>query len=106
MDSFTSIDAKELSKLQQQKSTITIDVRDELETPLLDHTLYLKAPMSKFDDFLKREITEEHVIFICAHGIRSVTAAEAFNEKYGTSKKAYSLKGGIARWANELDLQT
>ncbi|TKC09914.1 molybdopterin-synthase adenylyltransferase MoeB [Pedobacter polaris] len=104
IDSYLEIDATQLKQIQQKPSTLIIDVREEFEVPLLNPDLYKKIPMSKLDEFLAQEVTAYHVIFICQHGIRSITAAENFHKKYGTSKKVYSLKGGIAKWRNHLTI--
>ena len=97
---YTEIDANELLKLQQLESVILIDVRERHEVPVLDKQVFTQVPMSEFGAFLNKEITQKHVVLICQHGIRSVAAAEALQEKYGSAKKIYSLKGGIAKWRN------
>lgn len=94
------IEGKELTSLQEQSSTIIIDVREIGEVPVLNSAIFKQAPMSVFRKFLTEDITENHIVLICQHGIRSVVAAEYLLEKYGKSKKIYSLKGGISRWKN------
>ncbi|MEJ5961460.1 rhodanese-like domain-containing protein [Pedobacter immunditicola] len=95
---YIEIDASQLSLLQQERSTIIIDVRERHEVPFLDSNLYKKVPMSELSAFLQTDIDAENVVFLCQHGIRSVAAAEALQEKYGNTKKVYSLKGGIVKW--------
>ncbi len=102
IDGYIEIDAEQLKQIQQKHSTLIIDVREEFEVPLLDQDIYKKIPISKLDEFLAQEIIEDNIVFICQHGIRSIAAAENCYEKYGASKKAYSLKGGIAKWINHL----
>lgn len=96
---YIEIDAPQLISLQQEASTLIIDVRERHEVPVLDHEIFNKIPMSEFDAFLKTDITAENIVLICQHGIRSVAAAEALQEKYGCAKKIYSLKGGIVKWS-------
>ncbi|MGM9478995.1 ThiF family adenylyltransferase [Pedobacter sp. GSP4] len=95
---YIEIDAAALIKLQQTESTLLIDVRERHEVPILDKQVFTQVPMSEFGAFITKEITQKHVVLICQHGIRSVAAAEALQEKYGASKKIYSLKGGIVKW--------
>lgn len=97
----TEIDALQMQALQQGGSTLCIDVRERHEQPKLDKGRFLQVPMSEFSSFLEKEIAEEHIIVVCQHGIRSVAAAEALEEKYGSSKQIYSLKGGIVKWKEE-----
>jgi len=98
MPAYTEIDVVQLNLLQQEASTLIIDVREDHEVPLLNQEIFKKAPMSEFANFLATDVEQKHVVFICAHGIRSVAAAEALHEKYGSEKQIYSLKGGIAKW--------
>ena len=92
------IDPAQMQVIRQLPSTLLIDVRERHEVPALDPATYFKVPMSEFDAFLDTNIQEENVVLLCQHGIRSVAAAEALQEKYGRSKKIYSLKGGIVKW--------
>lgn len=98
MEAYIEIDVTQLSILEQETSTLIIDVREHHEVPLLNPEIFKKAPMSQFASFLATDIVEKNIVFICAHGIRSVAAAEALHEKYGAKKQIYSLKGGIAKW--------
>jgi rhodanese-related sulfurtransferase len=95
---YIEIDASQLSSLQQGGKTLIIDVRERHEAPILDSNIYTKVPMSEFSVFLQTDIQAESIVFLCQHGIRSVVAAEALQEKYGNAKKIYSLKGGIVKW--------
>ncbi|SFA46095.1 adenylyltransferase and sulfurtransferase [Pedobacter suwonensis] len=95
---YIEIDAAELVKLQQSESTILIDVRERHEVPVLDKQIFTQVPMSEFGAFIGKEFYQKNVVLICQHGVRSVAAAEAMQEKYGDSKKIYSLKGGIIKW--------
>ncbi|WGQ09868.1 HesA/MoeB/ThiF family protein [Pedobacter gandavensis] len=96
---YHEIDAEQLIILQKQ-STIIIDVREQHELPILNDEAYKKAPMTEFPIFLDSEIEEKNIVFICQHGIRSILAAQATQEKYGSRKNIYTLKGGIIKWRN------
>lgn len=100
---YTEIDAAKLNEIQQEGSSLFIDVRESYEFPALDDSIFRNVPMSEFDTFINSTIEADSIVLICQHGIRSISAAEALYEKYGSSKKLYSLKGGIARWGNQLN---
>lgn len=97
---YTEIDAEQLTAIQQERSTLLIDVRERHEFPVLNEVIFKKVPMSEFAEFLAMDVAEENIVFICQHGIRSVAAAEALQEKYGQEKQIYSLKGGVVKWRN------
>lgn len=103
---FTEIDAAQLTLLQEDKSILIIDVREAYEEPVLKEYLFKKkagfkqVPMSEFQPFLNTDVLEKNVVFICQHGIRSITAAKMLKEKYGNDKNIYSLQGGIEKWRN------
>lgn len=97
---YTEIDAAQLEAMQQEPSTMIIDVREQHEHPKLNEAVFKKVPMTELNAFLDRDIKEKNVVFICQHGVRSVAAAEAMMKKYGNTKNVYSLKGGIVKWRN------
>lgn len=97
---YIEIDAPQLTSLQREASTLIIDVRERHEVPVLDSRIFNKIPMSEFDAFLKTDVAAQNIVLICQHGIRSVAAAEALQEKYGCTKRIYSLKGGIVKWSD------
>lgn len=99
-EAYEEIDMAKLLVLKERASTRLIDVRERHEVPQLDPQVFSQIPMSELAHFLKSDIQEEHIVFLCQHGIRSVAAAERLSEKYGNAKKIYSLKGGIAKWRN------
>jgi len=95
---YIEIDATQMEALQKEKLTLIIDVRERHEVPVIDGEIFTQVPMSEFKKFLETDIQAENIVLLCQHGIRSVKAAEALQEKYGHAKKIYSLKGGIAKW--------
>ncbi|MEJ2882690.1 ThiF family adenylyltransferase [Pedobacter sp. GR22-6] len=100
---YLEIDAQQLNAMQGNSSVLLIDVRENYEMPALDDGVFSKIPMSGFADFLDSNVEAENIVLICQHGIRSVAAAEALQQKYGATKKIYSLKGGIVKWRNQLN---
>ncbi|RZK15665.1 MAG: molybdopterin biosynthesis protein [Pedobacter sp.] len=100
VQSYTEIDAENMMALSKKDSTLLIDVRERHEFPKLNPATYTQVPMSEFDAFASADIKENNIILLCQHGIRSVAAAEKLHQKYGNTKKIYSLKGGISKWRN------
>ncbi|WP_443938477.1 ThiF family adenylyltransferase [Pedobacter sp. MW01-1-1] len=98
MQEYTEIDIQTFQKLLENPACLVIDVRELHEHPKLKDTRIVQKPMSSFETTLAQQFDEEHLVFICQHGIRSVAAAEYFYEKHGRNKKIYSLKGGISKW--------
>jgi adenylyltransferase/sulfurtransferase len=99
-EAYSEIDISKMLALKEIESTILIDVRERHEVPQLDPQIFSQVPMSELEHFLETDIAAEHIVILCQHGIRSVAAAERLSEKYGHTKKIYSLKGGIAKWRN------
>ena len=97
---FEEIDLATMQLLQEEASALVIDVREKHEFPLLNKEIFLQVPMSEFNTFVQNNIAAESIVLLCQHGIRSVAAAELLQEKYGHTKKIYSLKGGISKWRN------
>lgn len=82
-----------LELLNTGKATV-IDVREEGEQPAADEFSHLKIPLSGLKEKAVQIETETAVLF-CQSGKRSREAAKILTERYGSSKKIYSLKGGI-----------
>ncbi|NTE02035.1 molybdopterin biosynthesis protein [Agrobacterium tumefaciens] len=97
---YEEIDITKMLLLKEQDLALVIDVREKHEFPILDQDVFLQVPMSEFNTFIQKNIEAESIVLLCQHGIRSVAAAELLQEKYGATKKIYSLKGGIAKWRN------
>ena len=100
LPSYIEIDAEMLKSLQEQPSTLVVDVRERHEFPKITDANIFQAPMSNFVSLLESDLPQKNIVFLCQHGIRSVAAAEAFHEKYGAEKNIFSLKGGIVKWRN------
>ncbi|TCD07599.1 molybdopterin biosynthesis protein [Pedobacter frigidisoli] len=99
-ENYTEISAIDLKSLREQSTTLVIDVRERHEYPKLHDKEILPVPLSELESLLAKDISEQNIVFLCQHGIRSATAAELFNEKYGDLKNIYSVKGGITKWSN------
>ena len=101
--SVVEIDAQQLKDLLLTPSTLVIDVRAENEMPRLKGFEHLVVPMPRFYNEIA-SIDAHNVILVCQHGIRSMYAAELLQEENTEIKRLYSLKGGVSRWASDLDL--
>jgi adenylyltransferase/sulfurtransferase len=95
------IDATQFHLLRQQQDAVVIDVRERGETPLVTTLPHRQIPMSQFSRALAG-IEEETILLFCQHGIRSVYAAELLQEHFGSRRKVFSLKGGVAKWGVDL----
>lgn len=97
--SANQIDINLFEQMMQDPAVSFIDVREINETPIIDGFNYLKLPLSNFEKSID-EITAENVVLFCQSGKRSLSAAKMLTERYGNSKKVYSLKDGIVAWNN------
>ena len=74
-----------------------IDVREQGELPLPTVFTFTQIPLSTFKENIAG-IKSETVVVFCQSGKRSLQAAQILADEYGTSKKIYSLQGGIVNW--------
>ncbi|WP_276347280.1 HesA/MoeB/ThiF family protein [Daejeonella sp. JGW-45] len=93
------VDRVSFDRLINDKSATFIDVREPDEMPFITEFDHIKIPLGEILENAAVVDTETIVLF-CQSGIRSLTAAGALTEKYGNSKKVYSLRGGILNWKN------
>lgn len=93
------IDINLFKQMMQDPTISFIDVREINETPIVEGFTHLRLPLSSFQNRLE-EIKGENVVLFCQSGKRSISAARILTERYGKSKKVYSLKDGIVAWNN------
>ena len=74
-----------------------IDVREVDEMPAIDEFTYQQIPLNKLMES-NSLIQSDTVVIICQSGVRSLQSAKQLSAIYGTSKKIFSLKGGIIQW--------
>lgn len=82
--------------IKNEEITI-IDVREPGESPIVSSFRHRNIPLSS----LKKEVDDingDTIILFCQSGKRSMQAAQMLFDTFGTSKKIYSLKGGIINW--------
>ncbi|POY35461.1 thiamine biosynthesis protein ThiF [Solitalea longa] len=78
-----------------------VDVREEFELEICKIDRAVHIPLREITLRINELNSEQPVVLICHHGIRSRHAAEDLMSK-GFSK-VYNLTGGIDRWAREVD---
>lgn len=80
--------------LHNDRITI-IDVREQDETPVVDTFPHQQLPLSSLPDHLAN-IEGDTIVIFCQSGKRSLKAAQMMKERFGSSRKIYSLRGGIS----------
>ena len=77
-----------------------IDVREIDELPAIDEFVYHQIPMNHLDGKINL-IKADTVVTVCQTGKRSLNAAKQLTSIFGTSKKIFSLRGGIIQWQQQ-----
>lgn len=96
-EGFEEIDATYLEQLLSASNAPTlIDVRNEEELPVLHHP-HLRIPLRDINADL---LPSGDLVFVCASGSRSITAARQIAADFPQNRKLYSLKGGIRALLN------
>jgi rhodanese-related sulfurtransferase len=94
---------EELKSLIDVKSDIVVvDVREpwELEKAKIENSRHI--PMGDIPARFNQELDPEgHIVVVCHHGVRSMNVT-AWLRQQGF-EKVQSLRGGIDRWAREID---
>lgn len=92
-----NISAREAADIIATDDVDVVDVRDEQEW-LTGHIPHARVvPLDQLRADPERALQRDSIIFVCARGMRSLTAAK-LAERLGFSK-LYSLDGGTAGWA-------
>lgn len=88
--------------LEVNSDVVVLDVREswEIETASLVNTVNI--PMGDIPARFEEELDpEKHIVVICHHGVRSMNVT-AWLRQQGL-EKVQSLRGGIDRWARQID---
>jgi adenylyltransferase/sulfurtransferase len=92
----------ELKKMIDSKEDFQlIDVREEHETEIASIGGEL-IPMGDVMDNVDKISRDKKVVIYCRSGNRSGAVAQALETQFGFTNN-YNLKGGIIRWADEID---
>ena len=91
------------TRCKDGENIVVLDCRTDVERDIAYIENSIHTPLSELQSMLQEllEHTEKTVVVHCHHGMRSLQATE-FLRSEGFSK-AYSLAGGIDRWALEID---
>ena len=97
------ISTEELQRLLTDGSdVVVIDVREPWEIQTASVAGTLNIPMNDIPARFRGELDpEKHTVILCHHGVRSINVT-AWLRQQGFDK-VQSLRGGIDRWAREVD---
>ncbi|MDR3746902.1 MAG: rhodanese-like domain-containing protein [Acidobacteriota bacterium] len=96
------ITTEQLKLLRDAGSVTVLDVREpwEFATAQIDGSKNI--PMGDIPARFTQELDpEDHIVVVCHHGVRSMNVT-AWLRQQGL-EKVQSLRGGIDRWAREID---
>ena len=77
-----------------------IDVREPGEIPVIEEFASHRIPLHKLEENIQL-VKAATVVTICQSGKRSLQAAKQLATAFGTSKRIYSLRGGIIYWKQQ-----
>ena len=93
------IDVIQFNEMLDDPSVDIVDVREYDEQPMITGFIHSKIPLGQFKQAMP-EFEKDTIIVFCQSGKRSMQAAQWLFDSFGSSKKIYSLKGGILSWIN------
>jgi len=88
--------------LESDSDIVVLDVREpwEFETARIENSKHI--PMNDIPARFNQELdAEKHMVVVCHHGVRSMNVT-AWLRKQGF-ENVQSLRGGIDRWARQID---
>jgi sulfur-carrier protein adenylyltransferase/sulfurtransferase len=94
------IDPATFNTMIAEDKTAVVDVREKDELPVITEFSHIQIPLSSLQQHTAW-LTEDTIVVFCFSGKRSAAAAKQLTEIFGTSKKIYSLKGGIQQWMQQ-----
>jgi rhodanese-related sulfurtransferase len=97
-DQVTEFDPEEVKNLLEQGKILLIDVREPMEYAMERIPGALLYPLSTFDPAQLPPDGPRQVVFHCAAGGRSLTAAR---QRMALGQPAAHMAGGIAEWKAE-----
>ena len=98
------IDGAEFDELLENETIDIIDVRELNELPEVNEFYHQKIPLKQIAE-PNTGIKADTVVVFCQSGKRSKQAAILLSGIFGTTKKIYSLKGGIENWKKQQQAQ-
>ena len=98
------IDAVAFEELINSGNIDVIDVREPGEDPVIEYFSSLRIPLNQLQSNLQL-LQSTTLVAICQSGKRSLQAARQLAAAFGSSKKIYSLRGGIIQWKQVYEKQ-
>lgn len=93
------INSAAFDKLLESEPVDVIDVRELHETPAVNEFCHQRIPLNELITSVP-ETKNDTVVVFCQSGKRSKQAAIHLSRIFGTTKRIYSLSGGIEAWKN------
>ncbi len=98
----TQITAKQLQeKIRSSKDLFLLDVREPFEFEYGKIPGSVLIPMNQIQQKLPELQTEQEIVVICHHGVRSQMVADFL--EYSGFSRIYNLIGGIDAWSQKVD---
>jgi sulfur-carrier protein adenylyltransferase/sulfurtransferase len=94
------ISAQKFNELRIKNHALIIDVRESGEMPAVDEFEHIQIPLGAIVEKLP-ETQNDTIIVFCQSGKRSLQAATLLADKFGNTKRIFSLGGGILQWKNQ-----
>ena len=94
------IDASAFNEMIAEGNAAIVDVREKDELPVVTEFSHMQISLSQLPQHTAW-LAEDTIVVFCMSGKRSAAAAKQLAEHFGTSKKIYSLKGGIQQWLQQ-----
>lgn len=96
----TEISVADFNILRNTDVVEMIDVRNPGELPVVNEFACKQIPLQEIEKKAS-EIKTATVVVFCQSGVRSKQAAAVLTGIFGSSRKVYSLRGGIIAWKKE-----
>lgn len=96
-DSAYEIDPVFFNTLMAEGAVDVIDVRQLGELPQIHEFNHLSIPITQLEDSFPH-LQNNTIVCVCQSGLRSRQATKILRERFGNTKKIYSLRGGILHW--------
>ena len=98
------LDFDSFNALIGRENVAFVDVRNRNEKPSIYEFPCVNIPMEELSSGLG-ELAQVTIVLFCQSGKRSRQAANLLVDKFGNTKKIYSLSGGILKWKEQASKQ-
>lgn len=88
-------------RLKRGDKLSLVDVREPFEFEIARIEGADLLPMTRFNEWIGLLHSEEEIVVICHHGIRSAQVCSYLSQQ--GFEKIYNLTGGIDAWSSEVD---